>query len=183
MWIRPCTMTASRIETYLPCEGPETHHKEKPSLFQQGIYSSLSTSRGAGNNSNNCYFGKSIFMYSYLSTSRGDGNMKSSPSFASNFFSIDTYLPREGPENFSLINMVFFLKKLYLLKRGRKRENKSVHFRHTFACIVTYLPREGPDTVQRCPFQPFHCRHSPLSTSRGAGNLRRTISNSLQHSV
>ena len=98
VWIRPCTMTASRIETYLPCEGPETHHKEKPSLFQQGIYSSLSTSRGAGNNSNNCYFGKSIFMYSYLSTSRGDGNMKSSPSFASNFFSIDTYLPREGPE-------------------------------------------------------------------------------------
>ena len=35
-----------RIATYLPREGPETHHKEKPSLFQQGIYSSLSTSRG-----------------------------------------------------------------------------------------------------------------------------------------
>ena len=36
----------TRIATYLPREGPETHHKEKLSLFQQGIYSYLSTSRG-----------------------------------------------------------------------------------------------------------------------------------------
>ena len=37
------------IDTYLPREGPETHHKEEPSLFQQGIYRHLSTSRGDGN--------------------------------------------------------------------------------------------------------------------------------------
>ena len=95
MWIRPCTMTASRIETYLPCEGPETHHKEKPSLFQQGIYSSLSTSRGAGNNSNNCYFGKSIFMYSYLSTSRGAGKFFS---YKYGIFFKKTISPQERPE-------------------------------------------------------------------------------------
>ena len=71
-------MVLKSIEIFLPREGPETHHKEEPSLFQQGIYR-------------------------YLSTSRGDGNRINPDSAEGVTLRIATYLPRERPEAAPLV--------------------------------------------------------------------------------
>ena len=64
------------------------------------LYSSLSTSRGAGNfglSKKRCIF---LISYRYLSTSRGVGNNYKSPSGSMSMrpVVIAPYLPREGPE-------------------------------------------------------------------------------------
>ena len=161
-------MTASRIETYLPCEGPETHHKEKPSLFQQGIYSSLSTSRGAGNNSNNCYFGKSIFMYSYLSTSRGDGNLTPAIEITKVEPNIDTYLPREGSETRHRYLMGKRIHQYSSLSTSRGA-GKFFSYKYGIFFKKTISPQERPETGKQIrPFQAYLRLYSYLSTSRGA---------------
>ena len=71
MWIRPCTMTASHIATYLSREGPETLRKTLPFL--------------------------TFFLIPiYLARGRKLVYVKKLISFIS--LSIDTYQPREGPE-------------------------------------------------------------------------------------
>ena len=94
-------MYEHRIDPYLPREGPETISSGfAPSALS--LYSYLSTSRGAGNIIALRTDVEFFSMYSSLSTSRGAGNGSNCvPKKYNAANSIDTYLPREGPETFS----------------------------------------------------------------------------------
>ena len=107
-------------------------------------YSSLSTSRGAGN----WFRDFDVFCrYSHLSTSRGAGNTRASCDGAVELCAIDTYQPREGPET---------------QVRYQTALNSD--------SIDTYLPREGTETNTSYYEELTMLEYSHLSTSRGDGN-------------
>ena len=138
-------------------------------------YRYLSTSRGVGNVFP-FIFPFPIKQYSSLSTSRGAGNHPRKPSSPKKTF-IPTYLPREGPE--TLIADFLSLASFYrYLSTSRGAGNLSA--RSPANCewrfsISTYLPREGPETRRHKMQARSYRQYSYLSTSRGDGNLVQLV--------
>ena len=142
------------IAPYLPREGPETEFlcKEAPPFF---VYSTLSTSRGAGNlehipqNDLNR-------LYSYLSTSRGAGN--SSTTATSSLSCLYSSLSTSG----GVGNLVLWMSvpfhpmyiAPYLPREGAKTQLRC--FQQLLLLLLrirTYLPREGAETIPMVSLQ------------------------------
>ena len=135
-------------------------------------------------------------MYSYLSTSRGDGNTFCEIMFGKSVKSIDTYLPREGPETSryqrrlslyrlciatylplegpeTLVQYLVFVCGIridtYLPREGTETKSSNP-FPFSIDRIDTYLPREGTENLLGKFYQPYSQLYRYLPTSRGAGN-------------
>ena len=133
-------------------------------------------------------------MYSYLSTSRGDGNLVPQTRGSPICLSIDTYLPREGPETFYQMYLCHQCCSYSYLSASRGDGNP-LDFCSTVDSfrIDTYQPREGLETIRIkvlppkkfLVYLPIYLErgrkrasnyvyrlllYSYLSTSRGAGN-------------
>ena len=112
-------------------------------------------------------------MYSYLSTSRGDGNLVPQTRGSPICLSIDTYLPREGPETFYQMYLCHQCCSYSYLSASRGDGNNS-HKGSTSKKIFgisTYLPREGTETLLLIDLTYPYNAYSYLSTSRGAGKF------------
>ena len=144
-------------------------------IARSSLYSSLSTSRGAGNTLRRCHgdietnivylpiyleSGRKqiplLFLdlvtvkYRYLSTSRGAGNVltpSSIKAISSKYISLSTSggAGNGTPSRFSALSLPCVYLPIYL-GRGRKHYRISTYFLVNFSRIATYLPREGPET-------------------------------------
>ena len=144
------------------------------SLFLSYVpYSYLSTSRGAGNvnETNSKSYDSNVQIPIYLARGRKLVNVESVSK--KHIQSIDTYLPREGPETINICHRdaVYMCIDTYLPREGPEtygdyldichivqtpiylaRDRKLIKCKrfvtiiNRFICIDTYLPREGPET-------------------------------------